>query len=68
VSRDDREPRIYWWWVPAATLAVVRNWIEFGPGVAIATTAAGLGIGLYLRRRGRRKREEARRSGNDPTR
>jgi Flp pilus assembly protein TadB len=51
--------RIHWAWLPAAIAWVVVIGIRYGLLAAVLVTAGGLGFGLYIERRARRRRERS---------
>jgi hypothetical protein len=47
--------RIRWWWIPAAVFFVVVGWSRYGVLGSALLVATGLGVGLLLEWRARRR-------------
>jgi len=47
--------RVHWAWLPAAGFAAVVGWTRYG-WWTLLVIAIGLGIGVFLEARGRRRR------------
>ena len=50
-----RRWRPHWAWAPAAILSLVIAWHRYGPLITIGLGAVGLGLGIWLERRARRR-------------
>jgi len=54
----NRPWRPHWAWLPAGIFGVWLTWERYGPLISIGVVVAGLGVGIWVEYRARRRRAD----------